>query len=78
MPEMQNVNAGAKNIHSTVLLLAYADLDSVLTQRHFLDIHLYFTRTSHQHSTPVPMHMESSSSSSFGGLSEMLSPVLAH
>lgn len=41
MPEMQNVNAGAKNIHSTVLLLTYADLDSVLTQRHILDFHSF-------------------------------------
>lgn len=39
---MQNVNAGGKNIHSTGLLLFYADLDRVVTRRHFLDIHLYF------------------------------------
>lgn len=51
MAEMQNVNAGGKNIHLTGLLFFYADLDSVLTERHFLDIHLYFPRISRQHGT---------------------------
>lgn len=39
-----------KNIHSTGLLLFYADLDSILTRRHLLDIHLYFACISRRRS----------------------------
>lgn len=53
------------NFHSTGLLLFYADLESVLTRRHLLDIHLYFACISRRHSI-VPMHMESSSSLPLG------------